>query len=73
MTTTHRPSGLEMARSIKGVVTAGAAEAQAQRNLPQQTLAALWSSGLVQWMNPEVASGQEPSLVEMLERIDAGI
>lgn len=66
MTTTHQPSGLEMAKSIESVVTASAAEAEAQRTLPEQTVAALWSSGLMQWMNPEVASGQEPSLVEML-------
>jgi alkylation response protein AidB-like acyl-CoA dehydrogenase len=67
MTATHRPDGPTMARSIEDVVTANSAEAEAQRTLPQTTVDALWNSGLMQWMNPEVASGQEPSLPEMLE------
>lgn len=67
MMRTDQLTGLARAKSIEGTVTAGAAEAEELRTLPQDTVAALWSSGLMQWMNPEVASGQEPSLVEMLE------
>jgi alkylation response protein AidB-like acyl-CoA dehydrogenase len=67
MTISHQTSGPDRARSIESVVTAGAAQAETLRTLPQETVAALWSAGLMQWMNPECASGQEPSLVEMLE------
>lgn len=56
-----------MAKSIESIITAGAAEAEKLRTLPQDTVDALWNSGLMHWMNPREAGGQEPSLVEMLE------
>ncbi len=67
MTTQSHSNGLAMAKSIESIITAGAAEAEKLRTLPQDTVDALWNSGLMHWMNPREAGGQEPSLVEMLE------
>lgn len=67
MTTTQNISGLEMAKSVEEIVLAGSIQAEQDRTLPKETVQALWDSGLMQWMNPEAASGQEPSMTEMLE------
>lgn len=67
MTTTQNMSGLEMAKSVEEIVLAGSIQAEKDRTLPKETVQALWDSGLMQWMNPEAASGQEPSMTEMLE------
>lgn len=68
-----------MVRSIETVVLEAADEAEAQRTLPPRVVDALWSSGLMQWMNPAVAAGQEPPMSEMLAtwkelaRLDASV
>ncbi len=67
MTTQPHSNGLAMAKSIESIITAGAAEAEKLRTLPQATVDALWNSGLMHWMNPREAGGHEPGLVEMLE------
>jgi alkylation response protein AidB-like acyl-CoA dehydrogenase len=67
MTTQPHSNGLAMAKSIESIITAGATEAEQLRTLPPATVDALWHSGLMHWMNPREAGGQEPSLVEMLE------
>ena len=67
MTTQPHSNGLAMAKSIESIITAGATEAEQLRTLPPATIDALWHSGLMHWMNPREAGGQEPSLVEMLE------
>lgn len=58
--------GLAMARSIRGVVREHAAEAERLRTLPPAVVDALWSSGLMRWMNPREAGGRAPSVRDML-------
>jgi len=62
----HPLPGLEMARSIRGVVMAHAAEAEQLRTLPPAVVDALWSSGLMRWMNPREAGGRAPSMRDMI-------
>jgi alkylation response protein AidB-like acyl-CoA dehydrogenase len=62
-----RNPGLEMARSLRGVVAANAADSERERTLNKATVEALWDSGLMQLQNPTVAGGREPSLPEMIE------
>jgi len=60
-------AGLRMARSIREVVRANAADSERQRTLNKATVEALWQSGLMQLQNPREAGGLEPSLPEMIE------
>lgn len=62
-----RPDPLAMARSVRDTVIARAAEAERLRTLPAETVAALWSSGLMQFMNPPAAGGMEPTIAEMID------
>lgn len=59
--------GLRRARSIRDVVIENAEASERERTLNKATVDALWTSGLMQYMNPEVAGGAEPSIPEMLE------
>ena len=59
--------GLELARSIRDVVMASAAESERERTLNKATVDAFWNSGLMTYLNPREAGGQEPSVPEMIE------
>jgi alkylation response protein AidB-like acyl-CoA dehydrogenase len=60
-------AGVAMARSVRDVVMQNAAEAERLRTLPPAVVRALWSSGLMRWMNPVEAGGSAPSMREMIE------
>lgn len=60
-------AGLQMARSIEAVALAEAAPSEANRTLTQPLVDALWSSGLMQFMNPGEAGGSEPGFAELIE------
>jgi alkylation response protein AidB-like acyl-CoA dehydrogenase len=59
--------GLRMARSIETVALAEAAPSEKNRTLTAPLVAALWDSGLMQFMNPRVAGGHEPGFAELIE------
>lgn len=59
--------GLRMARGIREVVRANAADSERERTLNKATVEALWKSGLMQLQNPREAGGLEPTLPEMIE------
>ncbi|MBK6508275.1 MAG: acyl-CoA dehydrogenase [Haliea sp.] len=59
--------GLRMARSIETVALAEAAPSEKNRSLTAPLVAALWDSGLMQFMNPRVAGGHEPGFAELIE------
>jgi alkylation response protein AidB-like acyl-CoA dehydrogenase len=56
-----------MARSIREVTRANAAASERERTLDKETVDALWQSGLMQYQNPVVAGGREPSVPELIE------
>jgi alkylation response protein AidB-like acyl-CoA dehydrogenase len=60
-------SPLEMARSLRDTVRANARSAEQLRTLPPEVVDALWSSGLMQFMNPAEAGGLEPTLPETID------
>jgi alkylation response protein AidB-like acyl-CoA dehydrogenase len=43
------------------------AQSERDRTLTERTVASLWESGLMQWCNPRVAGGGEPSFPEMID------
>jgi alkylation response protein AidB-like acyl-CoA dehydrogenase len=59
--------GPEAARTLRQVVEEEAAASERDRTLTKRTVAALWDSGLMQWFNPVVAGGSEPTFHEMIE------
>ena len=59
--------GVEMARSVRQIVRDNAVANESVRTLNQETVAALWQSGLMQYSNPIEAGGAEPSIPDMLE------
>ncbi len=59
--------GLRMARSIAAVALEQAGPSEAGRTLSAPLVAALWDSGLMQFMNPAVAGGHEPGFAELIE------
>ncbi|MEM9255417.1 MAG: acyl-CoA dehydrogenase family protein [Pseudomonadota bacterium] len=59
--------GLLMARSIESIALEQAAASERQRTLTQPVVDALWDSGLMQFMNPREAGGQEPGFAELIE------
>lgn len=67
MTASTSLNGLAMARTIESVVLAEAAQSERDRTLTAALVDALWSSGLMQWMNPKAAQGSEPGLLELIE------
>jgi len=56
-----------VARGLRTVVAAQAAESERQRTLAPGIVAAMWDSGLMTSFNPVIAGGVEPSLPEMIE------
>ncbi|MGH9079125.1 MAG: acyl-CoA dehydrogenase family protein [Acidimicrobiales bacterium] len=60
-------TGPEAARTLRPVVAEEAAASERDRTLTKRTVAALWDSGLMQWCNPVVAGGNEPTFPEMIE------
>jgi hypothetical protein len=65
--TSNALTGLAMARSIRDVVVSNAVEAERLRTLPDPIVEALWTSGLMRWMNPIEAGGSAPSVRDMIE------
>lgn len=59
--------GLRMARSIEKIALQEAAPSELNRTLTPPIVEALWDSGLMQFMNPSAAGGQEPGFAELLE------
>ncbi len=66
-TTTVEDRGPALVRSIAEVVEAEAAASEEARTLTRPVVEALWSSGLMQLMNPAEADGAEPTFREMLD------
>ncbi len=67
MPTQLNVKGPEAARTLRQVVEEEAAASERDRTLTKRTVAALWDSGLMQWFNPVVAGGSEPTFHEMIE------
>lgn len=68
MTTSKTTSaGLAMARSIESIALAEAAPSEKNRTLTEPLVQSLWDSGLMQWMNPQQAGGNEPDFAELIE------
>ncbi|MBK6737682.1 MAG: acyl-CoA dehydrogenase [Haliea sp.] len=67
MNAVAQSDGLRMARSIETVALAEAAPSEKNRTLTAPLVAALWDSGLMQFMNPAVAGGHEPGFAELIE------
>lgn len=59
--------GPTMARALREVSCQHAAASEQARSLVPDMVSALWSGGLMQWMNPREAGGQEPSFREMID------
>jgi indole-3-acetate monooxygenase len=59
--------GLRMARSIESIALAEAGPSEKNRTLTKPVVDALWDSGLMQFMNPREAGGQEPGFAELIE------
>lgn len=59
--------GLQMARSIENIALKEAGPSEENRTLTQPMVQALWDSGLMHFMNPKDAGGQEPGFREMIE------
>ncbi len=59
--------GPAAARSLRPLVAGEAADSERGRTLNPRIVAALWSSGLMQWANPHEAGGSEPGFAEMIE------
>lgn len=67
MNVSAKPDGLTMARSIEAITEAEAGPTEANRTLTQPLVDALWDSGLMQWMNPKEAGGNEPGFAELID------
>jgi len=67
MNTSAISEGLRMARSIEDIALREAGPSEQARTLTAPLVEALWSSGLMQFMNPEVAGGHEPGFPELIE------
>jgi indole-3-acetate monooxygenase len=57
----------EAARSIRHVLEAEAGPSEAARTLTPTAVDALWDSGLMTFMNPREAGGEEPGFEEVIE------
>ena len=60
-------SGADMARAIEEIVLAEAEASEQKRTLTDPTGKALWDSGLMQYMNPKAAGGQEPDFEALID------
>ncbi len=62
-----KSQGLQMALSVEEVALAEAGPSEANRTLTPAMVDALWESGLMQFMNPTAAGGNEPGFAELIE------
>jgi alkylation response protein AidB-like acyl-CoA dehydrogenase len=67
MATTMERSGLDMVRAMAPTVLSEAAASERNRTLTQPIVDAMWSSGLMQFINPAEAGGSEPGFHEIIE------
>lgn len=69
MTSTAEKSGqlVALARGMRELVRAEAAESERQRTLTAPIVEAMWASELLSAFNPVAAGGVEPSFAEMIE------
>jgi alkylation response protein AidB-like acyl-CoA dehydrogenase len=65
--TTATFDGPVAARALREVAAEESAQSERDRTLTERTVASLWESGLMQWCNPRVAGGGEPSFPEMID------
>jgi alkylation response protein AidB-like acyl-CoA dehydrogenase len=65
--TTATFDGPLAARALREVAAEESAQSERDRTLTERTVASLWESGLMQWCNPRVAGGGEPSFPEMID------
>jgi alkylation response protein AidB-like acyl-CoA dehydrogenase len=56
-----------LARGMRGLVAAEAAESERDRTLTPAVVEEMWASGLMSAFNPRPAGGVEPSFAEMIE------
>jgi alkylation response protein AidB-like acyl-CoA dehydrogenase len=66
MNAIEQSDGLRMARSIEAIALAEAGPSETKRTLTAPLVEALWDSGLMQFMNPREAGGQEPGFAELI-------
>ena len=59
--------GLRRARSIETIALAEAGPSEEKRTLTEPLVKALWDSGLMQFMNPVDAGGEEPGFRELID------
>jgi alkylation response protein AidB-like acyl-CoA dehydrogenase len=59
--------GLRMAQSIESITLQEAGPSEKNRTLTAPVVEALWNSGLMQFMNPREAGGNEPGFAELIE------
>jgi alkylation response protein AidB-like acyl-CoA dehydrogenase len=59
--------GLRMAQSVETIALQEAGPSESDRTLTRPLVDALWSSGLMQFMNPVEAGGHEPGFAELIE------
>ena len=67
MTAPAHSDGMKMALSIESTALQEAGPSEQKRTLTQPLVDALWSSGLMQFMNPREAGGHEPGFAELIE------
>ncbi|MFY1621018.1 acyl-CoA dehydrogenase family protein [Micromonospora sp. WMMD736] len=67
MTTSVHANPVELARGLRDIVAAEAAESERRRTLTPPIVDAMWESGLMTAFNPIVADGIEPSFADMIE------
>lgn len=66
-TTSVRANLVEVAKGLREIVAAQAAESERLRTTSQPVVDAMWDSGLMTAFNPSAAGGSEPSFPEMIE------
>jgi len=66
MTMTLDNRGSALVAEMKDVVLAEAGRAEADRTMTPGIVEALWDTGLMRYMNPAAAGGDEPGFAEML-------
>ncbi|ORV14083.1 acyl-CoA dehydrogenase family protein [Mycobacterium celatum] len=67
MTSTASTQLVALARGMRELVRAEAAESERQRTLTAPIVEGMWASGLLSAFNPVAAGGVEPSFAEMIE------
>src|SRR5690349_21781478 len=67
MTSTIDAGVVGLAREMRDIVRAEAAESERMRTLTPAIVEAMWTTGLMSAFNPVEAGGVEPSFAEMIE------